>query len=165
MQTSGRAYYEKLHLQIGRAVEVLVSLELRIDERFGLNAPGLKDLRLAILACEELVGKLLTRLGGAVSLPSVSVVGGNESGNETVSIANVRPIIAAGVIYNRADAVNALREVSRYFRHHEPHSPVALLAERAASWAEMPLEKWLESVIKDDGTLRQLRELLDIRSA
>ena len=40
---------------------------------------------------------------------------------------------------------------------------MTFLAERAASWAEMPLEKWLESVIKNDATLRQLRELLDIR--
>jgi type VI secretion system protein ImpA len=41
-------------------------------------------------------------------------------------------------------------------------TPVALLAERAANWAEMPLEHWLEAVIKDQSTLGQLRELLDI---
>jgi type VI secretion system protein ImpA len=38
---------------------------------------------------------------------------------------------------------------------------VAPLAERAANWAEMPLERWLASVVKDQGTLAQLRELLD----
>lgn len=60
------------------------------------------------------------------------------------------------------DAIHALWEVARYFRHNEPHSPVALLAERAAGWAEMPLEQWLAAVIKDQSTLGQLRELLDI---
>ncbi len=57
-----------------------------------------------------------------------------------------------------------LREVARYFRQHEPHSPVPLLAERAARWAEMSLEEWLLHVVKDESTLQQLRELLDVRS-
>jgi len=69
--------------------------------------------------------------------------------------------IAVGAIRTRGDAINALRAVSRYFRANEPHSPVSLLAERAAKWAEMPIETWLSSVIKDETTLRDLRELLD----
>ena len=72
-------------------------------------------------------------------------------------------IVGVGLIVNRNDAVRALREVAAFFRHNEPHSPVALLVERAASWAEMPLEKWLASVIKDQTTLSQLRELLDVK--
>ena len=67
-----------------------------------------------------------------------------------------------GAIITRNDAIAALRNVAKYFRSNEPHSPVALLAERAANWAEMPLEQWLGAVIKDQGTLDQLRELLDI---
>jgi len=166
VQTSGRAYYEKLHLQIRDAVAAIAALEAKVDERFGLDAPSLKDLRQAILACDELVGKLLTRLGGSAT--AVPAANGELVSATTVHVAAGGPAlapaqVAVGVIYNRSDAVNALREVARYFRQHEPHSPVALLSERAAKWAEMPLEKWLESVIKDDGTLRQLRELLDIR--
>ncbi|MCW3479778.1 hypothetical protein OL229_09405 [Neisseriaceae bacterium JH1-16] len=71
--------------------------------------------------------------------------------------------IAHGPIANRADAVRMLGEVARYFRANGPHSPVALLAERAARWAQMSLEEWLQHVIKDDSTLRQLQELLDVK--
>ena len=67
----------------------------------------------------------------------------------------------SGPIRSRDEAVNQLREIARFFRDTEPHSPVALLADRAARWAEMPLEQWLSTVIKDDVTLGQLRELLD----
>ncbi|MGZ2743534.1 type VI secretion system protein TssA [Burkholderia stagnalis] len=75
-----------------------------------------------------------------------------------------RPVVQtiAG-IQNRAQAVDQLRSVARYFRQTEPHSPVAYLADKAAEWADMPLHKWLESVVKDDGSLAHLRELLGVK--
>ena len=80
----------------------------------------------------------------------------------------VRPLNASvpassGSPQSRADVIGLLHEAARYFRAHEPHSPVALLVERAARWAEMPLEDWLATVIKDGSTLGQLDELLGIR--
>lgn len=163
VQTSGRGFYEKLQAQIKEAVAAGGILEKRVDERFGHDAPSLKDLRLALQACDELIGKLLTRLGGNVQAAEGRVV--MEAG---ASMPHSNPVgaatpVAVGLIINRSDAIHALREVARYFRHNEPHSPVAFLAERAANWAEMPLDKWLEAVVKDQSTLGQLRELLDIR--
>ena len=166
VQTSGRDYYEKLHARIQDAVRIAATLAQRVDERFGHDAPSLKDLRQALQSCEELVSKLLARLGGytpgselanatAANKPSMAR-------QQTANVATAAPM-SVGLIVNRSDAVRALREVAGYFRHNEPHSPVALLAERAANWAEMPLERWLEAVIKDQTTLGQLRELLDIR--
>ncbi|KVZ76089.1 type VI secretion system protein TssA [Burkholderia ubonensis] len=72
------------------------------------------------------------------------------------------PQMIAG-IQNRAQAVDQLRAVARYFRQTEPHSPVAYLADKAAEWADMPLHKWLESVVKDDGAMSHLRELLGVK--
>ena len=70
-----------------------------------------------------------------------------------------------GALNNRGDAIQALRDVAQYFRVNEPQSPVALLAARAARWAEMSMDEWLAAVVKDDSTLAQLRELLDISPA
>ncbi len=81
----------------------------------------------------------------------------------TASMAQPLPQHFDGSIQTRAQAVQMLGEVARYFRTHEPHSPVSLLAERAARWATMSLEEWLQHVVKDDATLGQLRELLDFR--
>lgn len=191
VQSSGRAYYEALHAEIQNVVQIGNQLEQHVDERFGSDAPSLKDLRQAIAACHELVGRLLVRLGGndkSAAASSTGVAnhqangssgntvsdlwqtGGDENsvafhGQPETSTTSVQRVAAkpVGAIIDRSDAITALRNVAKYFRQNEPHSPVALLAERAANWAEMPLEQWLGAVIKDQPTLDQLRELLDIR--
>jgi type VI secretion system protein ImpA len=172
VQLSGRGYYESLYERIETARVLAQSLEKRVDERFGQDAPSLRDLRQALQACSELVVKLLARFGvvAAGSAPTKDKPVPGAAQVETVaataaSAAVASQPIAVGQIATRNDAINALREAARYFRRNEPHSPVAPLAERAAKWAEMPLEQWLASVIKDEGTLGQLRELLDLRDS
>lgn len=69
----------------------------------------------------------------------------------------------SGEIQNRADAVAQLRAVAQFLRATEPHSPAAYLADKAAEWADMPLHQWLAAVVKDDGSLAHLRELLGVK--
>ena len=64
-----------------------------------------------------------------------------------------------------ASMLAELRQLADFFRRTEPHSPVAYLAEKAASWAELPLHLWLRAVVKDSGTLAQLDEMLGTNSA
>ncbi|WP_305075737.1 type VI secretion system protein TssA [Propionivibrio sp.] len=164
VQLSGPAYYEKLHARIGDAVSAAGMLAARVDERFGLDAPSLKEMQETLGACESLVGKLLARLGGQVVVArgQESPLAGTERNSHAVDMApSLSPRSVQGIIVTRSDAIQALRAAASYFRKNEPHSPVAPLAERAANWAEMPLERWLASVVKDQGTLAQLRELLD----
>lgn len=162
---SGRAYYEPLYAQVTQAAAVFKAFEANVDHAFGRDAPGLKDLREAIQDCADLVERIYRKLGGLTEAgPSNETVNQESAMTESaVSVQNLA-VVSVGAIRNRADAVRALRDVAKYFRHNEPHSPVSLLAERAAKWAEMPLEHWLATVIKDDGTLAQLKDLLDIQS-
>ncbi|MFC0169728.1 type VI secretion system protein TssA [Pseudoduganella danionis] len=69
-----------------------------------------------------------------------------------------------GPIRNRQQALGDLRRVAAYFRLAEPHSPVAYLAEKAASWGEMPLHGWLREVVKDGSQLAQLETMLGVAS-
>jgi len=55
-----------------------------------------------------------------------------------------------------------LRAVAEFFRRTEPHSPVAYLADKAASWGEQPLHVWLKSVVKDAAALAHVDELLGV---
>jgi len=159
---SGLPFYEALHVRIRGAATRLEAVERHIDERFGEDSPGLKDLRKAVSDCEDVVARIIGRLGGTAR-PVEKEASPTALPTITGQPATPMPApVAAGPIRSRADAVNSLRQVAQYFKQNEPHSPVALLAERAAKWAEMPLERWLASVIKDDSTLAQLRELLDI---
>lgn len=171
---SGFAFYEGLHQEITESLERLSELEGNVDRLFGSESPSLKDVRLALSDCLGLV----TRLGGGGK--GAERGGGSEDtssedgGAINLSVApkkilsalfGVKPegLNAGHSELDRASAVEQLRQVAQYFRQHEPHSPVSYLVERAAKWAEMPLDQWLGSVIKDEGTLGQLRELLDFR--
>jgi type VI secretion system protein ImpA len=53
-----------------------------------------------------------------------------------------------------------LAEVADFFRQTEPHSPVSYLVQRAVKWGNMPLESWLQEVVKDESVLSQIRETL-----
>ena len=74
------------------------------------------------------------------------------------------PVLSAGPIHTRQEALIRLAEVAGFFRRTEPHSPVAYLVQRAIKWGQMPLEVWLQEVIKNDGVLDQLRETLGLNT-
>lgn len=69
---------------------------------------------------------------------------------------------SGGPLRSRAQALQQLREVAAFFRRTEPHSPVAYLAEKAVKWGDMPLHEWLRKVVKDQGAMSHLQELLGI---
>ncbi|MCY1535260.1 type VI secretion-associated protein, ImpA family [compost metagenome] len=73
------------------------------------------------------------------------------------------PAPARGPLQTRDQALAQLREVAEFFRRTEPHSPVAYLADKAASWGEMSLHLWLRTVLKNDETLSGLEELLGVQ--
>lgn len=178
VNASGPTWFAQLHQELEAAQNAYQALDQRIDERFGYAAPSLAELRGALSACQEVVNRLRLQWGEPTpaastgSLLTAPIASKVADMPHTAAPVMPQPVYAHaastvpvmhGPIQNRADAVRQLQEVARYFRQHEPHSPVALLAERAAKWAEMSLEEWLSSVIKDDSTLGQLNELLDIR--
>ena len=70
----------------------------------------------------------------------------------------------AGPLRTRAQALQQLRDVAAFFRRTEPHSPVAYLAEKAVKWGDMPLHEWLRKVVKDQGAMSHLHELLGIEA-
>jgi len=76
---------------------------------------------------------------------------------------STNPQVGIAGIQNRAQAVAQLRAVARFFRSTGPHSPAAYLADKAAQWAELPLHQWLSTVVKDDGSLAHIRELLGVK--
>ncbi|HWQ07611.1 MAG TPA: type VI secretion system protein TssA, partial [Holophaga sp.] len=151
---SGPGFCLRLAGQIREALSSLEALASRVDGYCGAEAPPMGNLREALEGCARLSEQMLQGFGhGAGRAPSVS------RRQEEAS-----PVPPAGIIHERAEALRWLREGARYFRDHEPHSPVGPLAERAARWGEMPLDQWLGKVIKDEQTLAQLRELLDLQA-
>jgi type VI secretion system protein ImpA len=61
---------------------------------------------------------------------------------------------------SRETAINQMLLAAQYFRQHEPSSPVPMLMDRAVRWANMSLAEWLEEMVRDEGSLREINHVL-----
>lgn len=143
---------------VQRAQQALEQLQGLALVRLGEHGPGFAGARSALadaaLAVERLAREADTSgVPIAAAQPVVSAYGAPQSDAE---------VSAMGPLRTRAQALQQLRMVADFFRRTEPHSPVAYLAERAAQWGDMPLHAWLRTVLKDQGALSQVEELLGV---
>lgn len=166
VQHSGANWYQQLSEQLDASRSALDTLEVCVGKQFGRAAPSLGEIRSALGDCIDVTSRLLQQTGGHIATcHEAGSFSDHPPSPEVQPPLTTMPVRSAKTPHLRADAVQQLRAVAQYFRSHEPHSPVAPLVERAARWAEMPLEEWLQAVIKDDTTLGHLKELLDIRTS
>lgn len=167
VKESGTAFYQTLSLAIDACLEACGKLQGILDDRYGSSGPDLMDVTKALQECRQLCSQCMSAFPALrhQTMEGTATIDAEPQAtpSDAPPCAAVGAVpVASKALNTREDAIERLREVARYFRTHEPHSPVAPLVERAASWAEMPLEVWLAKVIKDSSTLEQLRELLDL---
>ena len=157
------SFYQELLPQVEECKKALAALAKRVDERFGTDAPSLRDVHTAVDDCL----KLATRFAGEKGLlAAAEAPAGAEAGADAAvgsAPAAARAAGTGGPIASRADALRRLSEVAEYFRRTEPHSPVAYLADRAVRWGNMTLDQWLQEMVKDENMLTGLRETLGIK--
>ncbi len=135
-----------------------------IEERYARNqTPGTSNLKKALEDIQVQVKKLLEEkrveepdAAGEAATDETTGEGETETAVGGVKVVMVAP----GAIQNRQDAIKRLADLADYFRKTEPHSPISYLVTRAVKWGEMPLESWLQDVIKDETVLFQLRQTL-----
>ncbi|WP_322070016.1 type VI secretion system protein TssA [Paraburkholderia bannensis] len=189
-RATSRAFYEKLLAEFKSFEKALAALDDELERKAGDSAPSFRQARDAYEAVYRLAERFARDVGvdpDAVlkqSQPVQTTQGGQsgQGGAATTPERNEPSFLtplphedfvqtptrvssrAHGGIQSRADAVSQLRAVADYFRATEPHSPVAYLADKAAEWAGMPLHEWLATVVKDDGTLSHIREMLGVKS-
>jgi type VI secretion system protein ImpA len=111
--------------------------------------------------CRSLMNTIVRKKGG-VGTPTMSQP---DTAPGEADMAPVVPTTASesGMMpVDRADALRRLGAVAEFFHRTEPPSPVAYLVQRAARWGEMPLEEWLQEVIKSDDVLGKVRETLGL---
>ncbi len=158
-----RAFYEEQWFVLNECWEEFQALDRVMDEKYDRQTPGLGTLKKSLDEIRTLVEKLVKekRLLEPDALADAEGGEGAEAGAEGGGAATG---IGSGPVRSRTEALRRLAEVSEYFRRTEPHSPVAYLVQRAIKWGQMPLETWLQDVIKDDAVLGQLRETLGLNT-
>ena len=141
-------------------IDELRRLQSWVDAAMGAEAPGFSKTLDLLDDARRQIDRVLHDAGLA---PDGAVPAAAETGSLDAPPAAPLPLAvsaAAGPLQSRQQALQQLREVAAFFRHTEPHSPVAYLADKAARWGDMPLHEWLRQVVKDGGTLGALEELL-----
>jgi type VI secretion system protein ImpA len=155
---SSRNFYETLVKSASHCRTTLAGLEQALDVRLGVEGPSftpLKEILETVLGTAE-------RFGADVGLKTVE--GGLPEGIESVANATTPgPVAMHGQISSREQALEQLRQVAIFFRRTEPHSPVAYLADKAATWGDLPLHAWLRTVIKDANSLAFIEEMLGVK--
>ena len=157
---TSRTFYQSLLDDTARCVAALAELERVTDEKLGADGPGFTAAREALQNVIHFVTPFAREAG----------VGADAGATEAVKASAPLPVqmaasSAGGPLQTRAQALGQLRAVAEFFRHTEPHSPVAYLAEKAANWGEQPLHVWLRSVVKDQAVFSQLEEMLGVQAA
>lgn len=190
-RATSRAFYETLLVQFKAFEKALIALDEELERKAGDSAPSFRQTREAFETVYRLAERFARDVGvdpdAVFKQPETSQATqdgpiGAPPTNECSEPSFKTPLAPQlphedfvqtptrvsgrvhGGIQSRADAVAQLRAVADYFRATEPHSPVAYLADKAAEWAGMPLHQWLATVVKDDGTLSHIREMLGVKS-
>ncbi len=158
VKASNRAYFEELAVTIQETKDAYDALNESVENNFDPNqAPAMRSIKSQMETIEREVSKLLEQKRLEEPDPeeieetdpiSGERIGGKSKGDST------------GAINSRSDALKRLSQLAVYFKKTEPHSPVSYLVDRAVKWGNMPLDSWLQDVIKDENILGQIRQTL-----
>jgi len=165
-QGTRRVFYEEIFATLNQCWEELQALDREMDEKFGRETPGLGALTKSLDEVRSLVEKLVKEKRILEpDEPEAEALTDGVVSREQQNGEPSGPASSSGPIRSRQEGFRRLAEVSEYFRRTEPHSPVSYLVERAVRWGRMPLEAWLQDVIKEAGVLENLRETLGLKTS
>lgn len=156
---TNRAFCEELNLTLEECWAECEALDRTIEEKYDRNQmPGLRNLKKSLEDIRGVFKPLLEEKRQQEPDEAEETMETVES--EDGTMVQVKAGVATGAIQSRADALKRLADVSEYFKKNEPHSPVSYLVQRAVKWGNMPLETWLQDVIKDETVIFQIRQTL-----
>jgi type VI secretion system protein ImpA len=163
--SSRRAFYEDLALIIAECWAEFNEINRVIEEKFDTKQmPGMSNLKKALELVETQVNVLLAQKreeepDAIEEEPETDEVNGDGTTGSQSATGGT-----SGTIQGRTEALKRLAQLADFFKKTEPHSPISYLVTRAVKWGNMPLETWLQDVIKDDAVLFQLRQTLGLNT-
>jgi len=119
-----------------------------INNNFGAQAPNLKNLTNVITYCLNLVNVIAAIIEENKNLtaPVTSTKQENAEGDNK----DDRSLAASTTILDRATAMEVLTTLIKFFRAHEPHSPVSYVLERALNWCDLSLPEVICEMMSDE---------------
>ncbi len=157
---SRRAFYEDLVLIIAECWAGYDEINRVIESKFdSKQMPGMSNLKKALESVEAQI-KILLTLKREEEPDAIDEVEETAEGTSEGVTGQSSKEGASSLVQGRADALKRLAQLAEFFKKTEPHSPISYLVTRAVKWGNMPLETWLQDVIKDETVLFQIRQTL-----
>lgn len=155
--------------EITDSLQACRQLQDTADRLFGNEAPSFAGLSEILSRAAQLAEKLLKDRGveinpapaqptaEAVAEPAAQPTAGPAM---TLTVKDTASAPLRTTPLTRDEAFTLLAGVAQFFKQTEPQSPVPYLIERAIKWGNMPLEGWLNDVIKDSNVVDSIRDVL-----
>jgi type VI secretion system protein ImpA len=159
-------FFRTLHDDITAALDEFAKLNAILYEKSSQHAPPTSAIRGAlegVLAAINDVARV--KLAATAPKPEAapSEQGGEPSANGRAEGNGGHGGERQPAVRTRDDALNAILQLSEFFRRTEPHSLVPYALEQAVRWARMPLPDLMKELIDDDSARRALFRQVGIR--
>lgn len=155
-----RAFCEDVYTLLNMCWDQCKALDDILDAKFQRQTPGLTDFKKCLEALRAAVETMVKEKRLLEPDPAAAGDAADQESGAAVSAAGAR---IGGPVGGREEALKRLAEVAEFFRVTEPHSPVSYLLQRAIHWGQIPLQTWLEEVVKDAGVLAHILETLGVK--
>lgn len=159
--------YHELQIKVGLVRDCLAclsSLSSFVDTQLGMDSPNLGKLHGTLSAIE----RVFTQLIPVRSEPATTEGMPSHAVNLNTAITTAGETIMAPPVtlshwQSRHEAYVTLEAIADYLAVVEPHSPTPYLLRRAVNWGRMPLPELMAEIIKEEGDLNRLKNLLGLR--
>ena len=152
-----REYCQNIVDDLAACIDELMGLMKALTARMGDLAPGLAQIRRAVIDCQDLAKFVLQRKGPA-PLPAEAPAPADEAANAAPS--GAAPTARRAL--TREDVLNRLADASAILLQMEPHSPIAYMIQRAVKLARLPFPDLMKVLVRDASVLGQLDRDLDL---
>ena len=146
---------------LDEVIAELQQLLAMLNEKMGQVAPGMTQLRQAVIDCRTLAQQVLGRKGPA-PLPEADADAEVVEGGEPGADPKAGPSLA-GAIKNRAQAYQRLNEIADALAILEPHSPIPFVIRRAIALGQLSFPELMKELIADASVLGDMSRNLGIK--
>jgi type VI secretion system protein ImpA len=158
---SSSDFYVNLLDDVVQAINAYTNVSAQLVQR--CNSNEVPPTRKIIAILEECRGAINHIGKHKLPVPITETIQEPDSASAT-GVPQAKTAVTSGTINSREAAFAQLREIAKYFRTAEPHSPVSYVIEKAVKWGNMPLNELMIELISDPSSRKHYSELTGVAS-
>ncbi len=149
-------------------IACLSSLLSFVDAQLGMQSPNLSKIKGTLAAIERVLVQLIPERKEPQMTPdrpnSIQQIPQQGDDNRAAGVDQASmPAVPLSGWKNRHEAYATLGAIADYLSQVEPHSPTPYLLRRAVNWGRMPLPELMAEIIREEGDLNRLMNVLGLK--